>query len=59
MSISGEGSRKRGSGRMNKLPESDLGGIFGVVSTVPGYLPSGHVLPSVIRHLRQRIKKWL
>lgn len=44
---------------MNKLPESDLGGIFGVVSTVPGYLPSGHVFPSVIRHLRQRIKKWL
>jgi hypothetical protein len=36
MSISWEGSRKAGRGRMNKLPESDLGGIFGVVSTVHG-----------------------
>jgi hypothetical protein len=40
---------------MNKLHESDLGGIFGVGSTVHGYLPSDQVRQDLSRHLRQRI----
>jgi hypothetical protein len=42
---------------MTKLPESDLGGIFGVASTVAGYLPSDQVPRDLTRHLRRRINE--